>query len=91
MRTLCGAPPRRRALIEWEQSVTDESADSGPSRLRPGTPAGRWRGTRMALAGVPVTKREGCEGEQDDVFGFGLASIFKFALSLTVYVPQGGN
>lgn len=29
MRTLSAAPPRRRALIEWEQSVTDETADSG--------------------------------------------------------------
>lgn len=91
MRTLSAAPPRRRALIEWEQSVTDETADSGPSRLRPGTPAGRWGGARMALAGVPVTKWEGCEEEEDDMFGSGLASIFKFALSLSVYLLQGGN
>lgn len=50
MRTLSAAPPRSRALIEWEQSVTDEAADSGPSRLRP-VPAGGWRGTRVGVPG----------------------------------------
>lgn len=30
MRILSAAPLRRGALIEWEQSVTDETSDSGP-------------------------------------------------------------
>lgn len=33
MRNLSAAPLRRGALIEWEQSVTDETSDSGPARL----------------------------------------------------------
>lgn len=38
MRILSAAPLRRGALIEWEQSVTDETSDSGPARLHSGTP-----------------------------------------------------
>lgn len=33
MRILSVAPLRRGALIEWEQSVTDETNDSRPARL----------------------------------------------------------
>lgn len=33
MRILSATPPRRGALIEWEQSVTDETSDSRPVRL----------------------------------------------------------
>lgn len=36
MRILSAAPLRRGALIEWEQSVTDETSDSGPARLHSG-------------------------------------------------------
>lgn len=37
MRILSAAPLRHGALIEWEQSVTDETSDSGPARLHSGT------------------------------------------------------
>lgn len=33
MRIVSAAPLRRVALIEWEQSVTDETSDSGLARL----------------------------------------------------------
>lgn len=36
MRILSVAPLRRVALIEWEQSVTDETNDSGPAGLHSG-------------------------------------------------------
>lgn len=36
MRILSAAPLRRGALIEWEQSVTDETSDSRPARLHSG-------------------------------------------------------
>lgn len=36
MRILSAAPLRRWALIEWEQSVTDETSDSGLARLHSG-------------------------------------------------------
>lgn len=36
MRILSAAPLRRGALIEWEQSVTDETSDSRPAMLHSG-------------------------------------------------------
>lgn len=36
MRILSVAPLRRGVLIEWEQSVTDETNDSRPARLHSG-------------------------------------------------------
>lgn len=43
MRILSAAPLRHGALIEWEQSVTDETGDSGPARLHSGTLTHRQR------------------------------------------------
>lgn len=41
MRILSAAPPRRGALIEWEQSVTDETSDSKLATLH--SQAKTWR------------------------------------------------
>ena len=47
MRILSAVPLRHGALIEWEQSVTDETSDSGPARLH----SGRLPPRRHALRG----------------------------------------
>lgn len=69
MRILSLAPLRRAALIEWEQSVTDETSDSGPwlgyTQAAPSRSVGRRRRCVCAAAKggngtccVPVTKWE---------------------------------
>lgn len=66
MRILSAAPLRRGALIEWEQSVTDETSDSGPARL-----SGRLTHRQRALW-----------GNMDSVFAPALREVMECAVYL---------
>ncbi len=67
MRILSAAPLRRGALIEWEQSVTDETSDSGPARLH----SGRLKHRQRALW-----------GNMDSVFAPALREVMECAVYL---------